>query len=300
MAQHDIEMQAPLTESLPAPCCGWCLYPLILCPYHPSELVPYVEPGPSLLDNELTDWINSADAAEIFRQIAASTELVPYEEPDSSARSPYNEVIYGTNIAETFRQIAASTELVPYDGPGPSSPYNEVINIIEISGFRQIVASTELVPYEEPGPSSPYNEVINTVETSGFRQILASTELITYDEPGPSSPYNEVIDGINDAETFRQIVASEELVAASNNRRKTGTGRFPCTLCPANFTANHNLQSTSRSALSIFATTDPFIGHLDSHYGRKNHHCVPEGCGSSFATKSSLNRHRKKCKKGMM
>ncbi|KIK00704.1 hypothetical protein K443DRAFT_99867, partial [Laccaria amethystina LaAM-08-1] len=103
------------------------------------------------------------------------------------------------------------------------------------------------------------------------------------DEPGPSSPYNEVTDGVNNAETFRQIVASEELVAASNNRRKTGTGRFPCTLCPANFTANHNLRS-----------------HLDSHYGKKNHHCVPEGCGSSFATKSSLNRQRKKCKKGMM
>ena len=154
-------MQAPPTESLPSPSsCDWCLYPLILCAYHTSELAPYEEPSPSLLYNDLIDWISFIEAAESLRQIAASTDLVPYQ------------------------------------------------------------------------------------------------------EPGPSSPYNEVTDEANFAdaeETFRQTVASEELVAASNNRRTTGTGRFPCNLCRANFTAKHNLQSTSHSAHSIFASTNPFI-----------------------------------------
>ncbi|KIK00707.1 hypothetical protein K443DRAFT_597627, partial [Laccaria amethystina LaAM-08-1] len=118
---------------------------------------------------------------------------------------------------------------------------------------------------------------------SGFPQIVASTELVPYEEPGPSSPYNEVIDRANIAGTFRQTVASKELVASSNKRRKTGTGRFSCDLCGADFTANHRLKS-----------------HVESHSGRKNYHCVPkpEGCGSSFSTQSSLNRHGKTCKKG--
>ena len=156
-------MQAPPTESLPSPSsCDWCLYPLILCAYHTSELAPYEEPSPSLLYNELPiDWISFSEAAECFRQL-----------------------------------VAASTE--------------------------------QLVPYEKPGPSSPYNEVTDEVN-------FADAE-----------------------ETFRQTVASEELVAAANNRRTTGTGRFHCNLCGANVTARHNLQSTLNIAQSIFASTNPF------------------------------------------
>lgn len=170
-------MQAPPTESLPAPSnCDWCLYPLILCPYHPSEFVPYGEPR-----------------ADPFLF--------------------YNQVVDGIISAESFQQIV------------------------------------ELVPYREPGPP-----VIDSVDA----------------DKGESST----------AETFRPIVASAEHVAASNRRRTTGSGRFTCDLCPENFTSKHNLQN-----------------HQNSHYGRKNHQCMPEGCGSDFATQSSLVRHRKTCKK---
>lgn len=77
----------------------------------------------------------------------------------------------------------------------------------------------------------------------------------------------------------RALVASPEQVAAANRRRKnTVPGRFVCNLCPQNFTAKHNLKN-----------------HINSHFQKKNHRCTA-GCGSSFGTRSSLNRHRKKCK----
>lgn len=231
-------MQAPPTEFLStSSSCDWCHYPPILCPHHASEFVPYVEPGPSLLYDELIDYIDfHVDAAETFRQVPASTELVAYEEPGPS--SPYNEVIVGINIddaAETFRQIAVSAELVPYEELGPSSLYNSEV----IDGIHSADAA----------------------ETS--RQVVASEELAQCGKPRPSSLNDEVIDRLNSAdvgggesstaETFRPIVASQELVAASNSRRTTGSGRFPCTvpMCTADFTAKHNLQSTSRSALQF-------------------------------------------------
>ncbi|KIK00716.1 hypothetical protein K443DRAFT_597846 [Laccaria amethystina LaAM-08-1] len=76
-------------------------------------------------------------------------------------------------------------------------------------------------------------------------------------------------------ETFGQVVESEKQVAASSSSRKTDSDRFPCTLCSQKFTSNHNLQN-----------------HSNSHDQRKNRHCVPKGCESSFTTISSLKRHR--------
>ncbi|EDR02809.1 uncharacterized protein LACBIDRAFT_308094 [Laccaria bicolor S238N-H82] len=98
------------------------------------------------------------------------------------------------------------------------------------------------------------------------------------DEPDTSPFYSDMIDVT--LETFRHSVASAKQLAASNSRRKTDSGRFRCTLCSQSVTAKHNLQS-----------------HHNSHYRRKEHHCAPEGCGSSFTTKSSLKRHRRMCNK---
>jgi hypothetical protein len=152
MVQQDIDMQASPTKSLPTPSsCDWCLYPLILCPTHPSELVPY-EPDPFWFYNEVIGGINSADAAETFRQIV------------------------------------------------------------------------ELAAHAESGRSTFYNEVIDGVNSAGVGRGDSST-----------------------AQTFRQ-----------NLRRKTCSGRFRCSLCPAIYTARHNLQCTSHSAPPIIATTDRF------------------------------------------
>jgi len=132
-------------------------------------------------------------------------------------------------------------------------------------------------------------------------------KLVPYEEPSPSSFYSNVIDGINPggadggepstAETFWRSIASAKQVAASNSRRKTYLGWFHCTLCSQNFTAKHNLQSTSHSALPIFASLIYSLDHYNSHYRRKDYHCVPDGCGSSFTMKTSLKRHRQTCKK---
>ncbi|KIJ99417.1 hypothetical protein K443DRAFT_172262 [Laccaria amethystina LaAM-08-1] len=81
----------------------------------------------------------------------------------------------------------------------------------------------------------------------------------------------------------RAVVASPEHVSAANRRRTNAVpGRFVCNLCPQDFTAKHNLKN-----------------HINSHFQIKAHRCLG-GCGKSFGTKSSLNRHRKSCKaKGM-
>lgn len=155
-------MQAP-PESLPAPSsCDWCLYPLILCPYHSSELVLHGEPSDPLWFYNKVINLNSADTVETFQQIV--------------------EPVYG-----------------------------------------------------EPCPSSLYNEVTDGIDSA-----------------------DEYMGESSSAEMFRPIVASEELVAASNRRRTTGLARFTCDLCLKTFTAKHNLQSTSPSAPSIFVATDPF------------------------------------------
>lgn len=129
-----------------------------------------------------------------------------------------------------------------------------------------------IVPYREPDSSSVYNELsdgTNPTDAGGGElstrlpdsTIFAETEFVRYRDP---SLYNEVIDSINPsdagggesstAENHRLIVASVAQVAASNRRRKTGSGRFPCTLCPQTFTAKHNLQSQSHSAPLKFRT----------------------------------------------
>ncbi|KIJ98846.1 hypothetical protein K443DRAFT_103299 [Laccaria amethystina LaAM-08-1] len=77
------------------------------------------------------------------------------------------------------------------------------------------------------------------------------------------------------------VVTSPRQVSAANRRRTNPSpGRFVCGLCPRDFTAKHNLQN-----------------HINSHLKKKDHKCG--SCGKSFATRSSLNRHSKKCRVGV-
>ncbi|KAG7089238.1 hypothetical protein E1B28_010937 [Marasmius oreades] len=78
---------------------------------------------------------------------------------------------------------------------------------------------------------------------------------------------------------FRHIVASEEVVIASKNRRTTQTPRFRCPIkgCRADFTAKHNLKN-----------------HLNAHNGVKKYGC--ESCQRKYTTSHVLKRHKKTCK----
>ena len=171
--------------------------------------------------------------------------------------------------------------IVPYREPDPSSFYNELSNRInpsEAGGESSmrlpdstIFAETELVPYREPGPSSFNNEVIdriNPFDAGGGESLtrLSDSTLFAepeFGEPGPSSLHN-VVNAVNPsdaargetstAESPRSTVASVAQVAASNSRRKTDSGRFPCHLCSQTFTAKHNLASQSHSAPLKFCT----------------------------------------------
>lgn len=198
-------------------------------------------------------------------------------------------------------------KILPYRESDPSSIYNELrhgINPSEAGGESSTLrlphsisfAETEPALYREPGPSSLHYRA-NPFEADGGESptrlpgstTFLETDSALHEEPNSSSLHNEVIDGINPSDSMggdtstaqnpRLIVASAAQVAASNSRRKTNTGRFPCDLCSQTFTAKHNLQN-----------------HFNSHYRRKNYHCEPDGCGGSFTTKSSLKRHGKSCK----
>ncbi|KIJ98853.1 hypothetical protein K443DRAFT_680431, partial [Laccaria amethystina LaAM-08-1] len=100
--------------------------------------------------------------------------------------------------------------------------------------------------------------------------------------PAGDVPMNPLVPEA-DTEPPRAVVASPEQISASNRRRTNAVpGRFCCHLCPQNFTAKHNLKN-----------------HINSHFQKRAHRCLG-GCGNNFGTKSSLNRHRKRCKaKGM-
>lgn len=85
-----MQVEAPPTESLLAPSyCDGCLYPLTLCPRHPSELFPNGDPDPYQFYNEVIHGISSAHTPDTFRQI---TELIDGEPGRASL---YNEVIGG-------------------------------------------------------------------------------------------------------------------------------------------------------------------------------------------------------------
>lgn len=92
-------------------------------------------------------------------------------------------------------------------------------------------------------------------------------------------PMNQEINSEAETEQHpRPTVASSRQLSAANRRRKNAVpGRFMCDLCSQNFTSRHNLKN-----------------HINSHFRRKPHHCS-RGCGSTFGTKSSMNRHRKTC-----
>ncbi|KIJ98848.1 hypothetical protein K443DRAFT_193868 [Laccaria amethystina LaAM-08-1] len=141
-------------------------------------------------------------------------------------------------------------------------------------------------------PVFPEGNIISPPDAAG-RQVWIPPADSILPNVGPVEPPQPVLPGdvlippvnpwIPEAGTelpLRAVVASLDQVSASNRRRTNGVaGRFACHLCPQNFTAKHNLKN-----------------HINSHFQKKTHRCTPGGCGSSFGTRSSLNRHRKKCK----
>ena len=161
---------------------------------------------------------------------------------------------------------------MPYRESDPSSIYNELSNRVDPSEAggessmrvpdSTIFAETELVPYRESVPSSFHNEVIDRINPFDAGGGESSTRLPNstifsepeFGEPGPSS-FHDVVNAVSPPDAARgetstagsprSIVASEAQVAASNSRRKTDSGRFPCDLCSQTFTAKHNLHSQS-------------------------------------------------------
>ena len=201
-------MQAEASGFIPA-LCEWCTSPSKHCPLHIPNIVPYREPDPSSIYNELSNRINPSEAGG-----------------ESSMRVPDSTMF-------------AETQLVPYREFGPSSFHNEVIDRINPFDSGGGESSTRLpdssifsVPeFGEPGLSSLHNEVVNNVNPSDAARGETST-----------------------AENPRSTVASVAQVAASNSRRKTDSGRFPCPLCLQTFTAKHNVQSQYHSAPLKFRT----------------------------------------------
>lgn len=126
-------------------------------------------------------------------------------------------------------------------------------------------------------PGFSEGDIITTADGAERQQWISHNGSILHNV-GPVVPPRSVLPAGTELPP-RALVASPEQVAAANRRRKnTVPGRFVCNLCPQNFTAKHNLKN-----------------HINSHFQKKNHRCTA-GCGSSFGTRSSLNRHRKKCK----
>ncbi|KIJ98855.1 hypothetical protein K443DRAFT_103309 [Laccaria amethystina LaAM-08-1] len=143
-------------------------------------------------------------------------------------------------------------------------------------------------------PVIPEGNIITPPDEAGRQAWMSPTDSIFPNvgpvEPPPRlsltagdlmgiPPMNPWVPEANTEIPPRAVVASPEQVSASNRRRTDALpGRFVCNLCPQDFTAKHNLKN-----------------HINSHFQKKPHRCTG-GCGSSFGTRSSLNRHRKKCK----
>ncbi|KIK04883.1 hypothetical protein K443DRAFT_92256 [Laccaria amethystina LaAM-08-1] len=141
-------------------------------------------------------------------------------------------------------------------------------------------------------PVIPEGDIVTFPDAAG-RQAWSLTDTINPNvgsvEPPPQpvltaydvliAPMNPWVSQAGTSLPPRAVVASPEQVSAAYRRRtNTLPGRFACNLCPQDFTAKHNLNN-----------------HINAHFQKKTHRCT-DGCGSSFGTRSSLTRHRKKCK----
>ena len=160
--------------------------------------------------------------------------------------------------------------IAPYREPDPSSAYYELSVRINPSEARGGESSTLRLP--DSSIFAETNEVIDRINPLDAGGGESSTRLQDFTifgepefvEPGPSSLPNEVVNRVNPSDAARgetstavnprTTVASEAQVAASNSRRKTDSGRFPCRLCSQTFTAKHNLHSQYHSAPLKFRT----------------------------------------------
>ncbi|KAK7460450.1 hypothetical protein VKT23_009172 [Stygiomarasmius scandens] len=82
--------------------------------------------------------------------------------------------------------------------------------------------------------------------------------------------------GVGSDGGFKNVVGSDKILKASGDRRKNDA-KFKCPICFNSFTAKHNLTN-----------------HLNSHNGVRPYECA--GCGASFTTKGTFQRHASKCK----
>lgn len=167
----------------------------------------------------------------------------------------------------------------------------------ELCFFSFALCSCSYSDLPSQPPVFPEGDIITPLDAAGRQAWMLPTDSILPNvrvgpvepPPRPVLPASDVLmppmnPWVPEAGTElppRAVVASPEQVSASNRRRTNAVpGRFVCDLCPQNFTAKHNLKN-----------------HVNSHLQKKPHCCTgSSGCGSSFGTRSSLNRHRKKCK----